>query len=657
MKPRQSILNLHYSFAVAVLLILIIFISISIKSNAVNYLAAKEARIANSVAENLFEAVRHYGFERGRVNVVLNYKGNMLDMDKNIEFYLEHRRAGDSSMNEALAKASQKSGLITPEWEKVVSHINSKVVLLRKEAEELIRLPYDQRDKEFAQLWFDTMSEYIETIQKLSTAVFRQLDRLDKTGKNLFTLSRNTIELRDNAGPVCSYIAAAILSPEGFTEARKDEILIRRTLADKNYDSIVNSASVLGNSKVNDALSMVSDIYFTELRRMANIALISLRKGEDPPYSQRDFTRVAVSGLESIARLMETASIESAEYFRKNEKDAFIYLAGSVLMLILATIFIFYSFRVVNAEIYNPIRDITEKLNQLSDGNTDVGEISAGDRNDEISDIYRAMEVFRQNQIVLAELTSSLEEKVTEEVERRSQAELMMVQHSKMAAMGEMIGIIAHQWKQPLNTIAVLAQTYDDEELFEEMSSEERAESASQIIEQVQFMASTVDTFRNFFKPSSVYEKFNVYDAFEKLIYLVRNQFVKYDIELVHEEPPFPLIMEGFENEFIHGAMNILMNARDELIRYKDREKRITIRYSQSGDEINIHIIDTGMGIPEDVLPKVYEQYFTTKGEFGTGIGLYMTKTIVEKRLGGRITLNTGSEGTEFILSFQSMDA
>jgi len=237
---------------------------------------------------------------------------------------------------------------------------------------------------------------------------------------------------------------------------------------------------------------------------------------------------------------------------------------------------------------------------------------------------------------------------------RQKEQERMLAQQSKMAEMGGMIGAIAHQWKQPLNVIALVTQGIEDAYAYKELDAKELHESVDNIMRQVHFLSQTIDDFRNFFKPSKHKHPFSVKTAIEEIIQLMMVQFQHHNImvaqpksKAMHDE------VVGYPNEFKQVLLNLFNNAKDAILeRTKTQgqgfQGRIEIALDEKEGWILITICDNGGGIPDAIFPKLFEPYTTSKGEMGTGIGLSMAKTIIEEGMDGQITVQNLPEGACF---------
>ena len=251
-------------------------------------------------------------------------------------------------------------------------------------------------------------------------------------------------------------------------------------------------------------------------------------------------------------------------------------------------------------------------------------------------------------------LNENLERKVEEEVSKRRDQEQLLIQQSKLASMGEMIGNIAHQWRQPLNALGLILQnikfSYDMEELDDEFM-DKSIEKANSITTK---MSTTIDDFRNFYVPNKSKELFILDEAIERTISLIDSTYKNYEIELIKNNQCKDIRIFGYEGEFSQVILNILTNAKDALIENCVENKKVIIDVSQENNFINISIKDNAKGISLEIIDKIFEPYFSTKEEGkGSGIGLYMSKTIIENNMDGKIVVNNIENGVEFLIKIK----
>jgi two-component system, NtrC family, sensor kinase len=228
---------------------------------------------------------------------------------------------------------------------------------------------------------------------------------------------------------------------------------------------------------------------------------------------------------------------------------------------------------------------------------------------------------------------------IEKEIKNTLEKEKLLIQQSKMATMGEMIGNIAHQWKQPLSVISLSNGIIKLNREFKSFSEEEIEDAIKGIDDSVKNLSSTIDDFRNFFNPNKKEESFDIKDAFDKTFKLIDSQFKYNDIKIIKNIQS--VIIDTYENELLQTLINILKNAKDELIKKDVNEKKfIFIDAIKEDKKLIIRIKDNANGIPEDIIDNIFGAYFTTKEETGgTGIGLYMSKNIIE-HMGGTLSVS-----------------
>jgi signal transduction histidine kinase len=248
-------------------------------------------------------------------------------------------------------------------------------------------------------------------------------------------------------------------------------------------------------------------------------------------------------------------------------------------------------------------------------------------------------------------LNNTLEEKIIVETSKQKEQEQLLIQQTRLAAMGEMIGNIAHQWRQPLNALGLVLQnlkfSYDIGELDEKMM--DKSINKANIL--TQNMSKTIDDFRKFFKPNKAKEKFGINENVNKAIELVESTFEHHNIKLKKEFSSNELEFNGFPNEFSQVILNILTNAKDALLERNIENPEVIVQTKMENNNIFISIRDNAKGIDVDIINKIFEPYFTTKEEGkGTGIGLYMSKIIIENNMNGKIEVSNEENGANFTI-------
>ena len=259
---------------------------------------------------------------------------------------------------------------------------------------------------------------------------------------------------------------------------------------------------------------------------------------------------------------------------------------------------------------------------------------------------------------ILEKRFSNYKEELDEQIKENIKQQNMLSHQSKMAALGEMLGNIAHQWRQPLSLITTASSGLKFQKEMDMLDDKIFYESLDNIMNSATYLSKTIDDFRNFLKNDKSETIFNIKDSFEKVFKLINAQFKNHEITIINDIEDVNI--HGLENEFIQALINILNNAKDALIEKKSL-KLILITAQKQEDSLLISIVDNGGGIDENILNKVCEPYFTTKHQSkGTGIGLYMTEEIITKHMNGKFLIknkefefkNESYKGVEVIIQF-----
>lgn len=228
-----------------------------------------------------------------------------------------------------------------------------------------------------------------------------------------------------------------------------------------------------------------------------------------------------------------------------------------------------------------------------------------------------------------------------------------IIQQSKLAEIGEIFSSIAHQWKNPLVEIATIAQ----EHVYtcKGQGDEQDSQYVNDIMVQVRYMTDTINDFQKFIMPSSAKSVFDVSEAIETMMKIISHT-IKYNyIDVsIQKDNAKNLMVKGYKNEFMQTLLNIVNNAKEQIKEAREQKhiKRglITIKIYNIGKKVCIEIEDNGGGISLEQFPKIFEAYFTTK-EHGHGIGLYMSKLIIEDKMNGKIRVSNGKEGACFTIT------
>ena len=239
----------------------------------------------------------------------------------------------------------------------------------------------------------------------------------------------------------------------------------------------------------------------------------------------------------------------------------------------------------------------------------------------------------------------TLRQKVKEEVAKNREKDKKILEQSRLAQMGEMIGMIAHQWRQPISAISATAITIMMKAKMDMLSSKEAAEYAEKISELTQELSKTIDDFRDFFKPTKERKSMTYKSLVEQTLNIVEVSLHNKNIDIIVELES-DVKFCTYTNELKQVLLNLIKNAEDILIEKKVENPYIKI--SAKGNRLCVR--DNGGGIPKEIEKKIFDPYFSTKSKNGTGLGLYMSKIIVEEHCGGKLLVSNDEKGAVFVI-------
>lgn len=263
------------------------------------------------------------------------------------------------------------------------------------------------------------------------------------------------------------------------------------------------------------------------------------------------------------------------------------------------------------------------------------------------AELEKTVKELYENKQLLLRHTAELQSTVQELHEK----EHLLMHQGRLAAMGEMVHNIAHQWRQPLNTLGLLVQSLDFHYEIGEFNQEMLKKNTADSMQLINHMSQTIDDFRNFFQPIKEKDYFNVSEVIESAIKLVDASFSNKNIEIIKDFVGEARVY-GYPNEYAQVILNLLANAKDAFLKKQKTDKPVILisSYEKDGHSV-VTVKDNAGGIPAKIKNKIFEPYFTTKGSKGTGIGLFMSKNIIEKSMEGTLTVVNIDHGAKFTIS------
>jgi signal transduction histidine kinase len=256
----------------------------------------------------------------------------------------------------------------------------------------------------------------------------------------------------------------------------------------------------------------------------------------------------------------------------------------------------------------------------------------------DVTERKRVEEELRQKSAQLEELNRTLSEKVQEELDKNREKDHLLILQSRQAAMGEMIGNIAHQWRQPLTAISLLVQDLGECYVYGDFTKEYLDTTIRNALKVIQHMSHTIDDFRNFFNKEKEKKAFSVGEVVTRSLSFIESS-LRFNNITVEVNIDDNLLAFGFPNEFSQAFINIIGNAKEAFRERRIAAPLIRIQGTREEKRAVVTITDNAGGISEQIIDKIFEPYFTTREqENGTGLGLYMAKTIIEKNMDGKLT-------------------
>ncbi len=257
--------------------------------------------------------------------------------------------------------------------------------------------------------------------------------------------------------------------------------------------------------------------------------------------------------------------------------------------------------------------------------------------------------VTRKEQL-LEEANRNLETRIGTALAEAQEKERALLHQSRLARVGVMLSMIAHQWRQPLSEISAILMELETAAKFGKADPETIGEAVNDANRLTQFMSHTIDDFRNFFKPDKVKADFDVAHACDEAIRLADAAIRNAHITLIRDAQT-SVTIHGYEREFAQVILNLLTNAKDILVQRQISDPEITIRIAEENGIATVSVEDNGGGIDAEEIERIFEPYYTTKSSTkGTGLGLYISKMIIENNMEGELSVTNTSRGARFTI-------
>ena len=433
------------------------------------------------------------------------------------------------------------------------------------------------------------------------------------------------------------------------------------------FDDAQTAREILDTLQGSPAVA-VAALYGRDGRIFASYVRSGQRSVAPPHSPGPEGERFVGHSLELVRSVQKKGHRLGMLYMRADMATVYERLTGYAGILLVVSLAIaggaFFLQRLLKRLISDPLLRLSRMAEDIAGGDLtthvpvestdEIGQLAGAfnHMSDELAHSYAELEQRVQERTekltrALNKLHSETEERI-HAVEELRKRERLLIQQSRLAAMGEMLVNISHQWRQPLNVLGLRVQELGLSFKYGTFSKELLEDNVAKAMEIIQHMSQTINDFQDYLTPNKEKKYFNVDQVIAKTISLIGENFKKQNIAIDIISSGDQQV-NGFPNEYGQVLLNIFMNARDALLQRGTTGALITVRsWSEQGRTV-ITITDNAGGIEEEILDKIFDAYFTTKelGK-GTGVGLFMSKNIIEQNMGGRLSVRNVDGGAEF---------
>lgn len=321
--------------------------------------------------------------------------------------------------------------------------------------------------------------------------------------------------------------------------------------------------------------------------------------------------------------------------------------AIGVLFTVIMLLYLFY----LISKISKPLVELSEAVKEIGKGEWGIELNPQSD--DEIGELTKSfmdmLENLKKTTASKKELEKEIQERIKAQGELKKKDKLLLL-HAREAAMGEMMGMIAHQWRQPISVMSMAVNNLLVEIELRELKEESARECAKDVLYETSYLSQTIDDFRNFFKPDKEKELIKIKDVFDKSLKIIGKTLENNDIQ-VDLSGDLDTKVYTYANELSQVFINLFSNTKDAFLENNIKDRYIKAEVKSDKNSIHIEICDNAGGVKDDVMDKIFEPYFSTKNEKnGTGIGLYMCRMIIQKHNQGKIYAKNVKDGVCFVI-------
>ncbi|MDQ1339312.1 MAG: two-component system, NtrC family, C4-dicarboxylate transport sensor histidine kinase DctB [Campylobacterota bacterium] len=394
------------------------------------------------------------------------------------------------------------------------------------------------------------------------------------------------------------------------------------------------------------------DTIFLKINQIKN--LLDAKKNSNAPWSDElEIVKREFDTLESI--FLYLLDDQQKTVIEDIEGAKIKIIAYSTIVMVILFLFLIYA----AAVFLKPILKLNKYIEDFAKNEFDIKRripISDSDIGNLAQSFNKFLDKVQDMDEKLILRANELEKRVKEEIGKNREKDVIMIKQSQSSAISEMIENIAHQWRQPLNALGLTVQDIEDAYDFDELNEEYVRNSVRRAMDIVEKMSKSVDKFRDFYLPKIERREFSINNTIDETLRLFDAVF-KENFIVVRKIWSEDVTTIGYPNEFSQVIFNILNNSKEALVDYQDKLNReIIIKLTKDGDLITLLIADNGGGIKTGQIDRIFDPYYTTKEKTGgVGLGLYMSKTIIEKNMDGKISAYNTPKGAAIKIELNSL--
>ncbi|MEA3315028.1 MAG: HAMP domain-containing sensor histidine kinase [Campylobacterota bacterium] len=534
---------------------------------------------------------------------------------------------------------------IYQEIDNEINNISLNISLMTKLSQKMLGIEKIQNKK---------MLFYMKTIPMIKELTFipiRNSDNYTKISKNSISSSHNFIKESFKKHKDNSY-NKAFVDKIYYNENNELMLDIYANIVDINTNEFIS----LIIAKV--SLKRIQDIVSSKLLEFDGVSLLDLNNNKFLYQSSKakniNFDDKKHSSIISYVDYkydninIRISIVTSKERLYKETNEMMLKNIYKILLIMVIIAFLLF---IIIKSSFKPLISLTKRVKKklvLLDDKIEINDIDK----DEIKQLDYYFNIFidliELRNKELQDLNKTLKIRVKNEIEKNNAKQKQLMHQSRLAQMGEMLSMIAHQWRQPLSAISATTSSLYLKSMMNKYEQEYFTTQLTNISNYSQHLSSTIDDFRNFFKKNKEKKEIKLCTLFDDALRITQTSLENKNIKIIKEYNSCDYVIT-YPNELRQVMLNLIKNAEDALIENKIENKYIKLSTEKENNKYTLIITDNAGGIDKDVIDKIFEPYYSTKtNKDGTGLGLYMSKTIVEEHCKGKLSASNGKDGAVF---------